>query len=77
MIRSSYKIDILIQNAILEILTTDKMVPFSSISTLVVLFTAFSVRGFLLNTNTSNHLLSSVQTTGYDANTIIYLFKKN
>ena len=52
------------------------MVPFSSISTFVILFTAFSVRGFLLNTNTSNHLLSSVQTTGYDANTIIYLFKK-
>lgn len=52
------------------------MVQFSSISTLVVLFTAFSVKGFLLNTNTSNHLLSSVQTTGYDANTIIHLFKR-
>ena len=76
MIRFSYKIDILIQCVISEILTSDKMVQFSSISTLVVLFTAFSVKGFLLNTNTSNHLLSSVQTTGYDANTIIHLFKR-
>ena len=57
-------------------INSDKMVQFSSISTFVVLFIAFSVRGFLLNTNNSNHLLSSGQTTGYNANTIIYLFKK-
>lgn len=52
------------------------MVQFSSISTFVVFFTAFSVRGFLLNTNTSNHLLSSGQSTGYDANTFFYLLQK-
>nr|XP_022292753.1 angiopoietin-2-like [Crassostrea virginica] len=52
------------------------MVFIRSILTCVLLFHAFSVRGFLLNSNTSNHLLSSVHTTGYDANTIIYLFKK-
>ena len=52
------------------------MVFIRSILTCVLLFHAFSVRGFLLNTNSSNHLLSSGQTTGYDANTIIYLFKK-
>lgn len=52
------------------------MVFIRSILTCVLLFHAFSARGFLLNTNTSNHLLSSGQTSGYDANTIIYLFKK-
>lgn len=52
------------------------MVFIRSILTCVLLFHAFSVRGFLLNTNTSNHLLSSGQATGYDANTILYLFKK-
>ena len=52
------------------------MVFIRSFLTCVLLFHAFSVRSFLLNTNTSHQLHSSGQTAGNDVNTIIYLFQK-